>query len=103
MGEVSVPWMYFLFNVIQRQSDLTNIFCLFHFQVTGKQSLPQVLACLNHYRNRPSYLTKALKTLYNLSCADHLKEDVELRRKIIEVSNSSQLHTYPLDSLVSLL
>ena len=58
---------------------------VFILQVTGEESLKQVLACLSHYRNRPLYLTRALKKLYNISCADNLKEDVELRKRIIEV------------------
>jgi hypothetical protein len=61
------------------------IYVSFIFQVTGEESLTQVLACLSHYRNRPLYLTKAFKELYNLSCTDNLKDDVELRKRIIEV------------------
>ncbi|XP_028404697.1 protein zyg-11 homolog [Dendronephthya gigantea] len=54
-------------------------------QVTGERSVDQVLACLSHYRNRPSYLTKALKRLFNLSYEDNLKENVDKRRNIIKL------------------
>ena len=60
-----------------------------------------MLACLNHYRNRPSYLTKALKRLYNLSCEDTLKEEVELRKRIVEVHNFITLKLHYLKIIIA--